>query len=184
MNIAGRILTEEAQLTPGKWYAIGIAGLDGQIDWGGAPLLKYQGEELLVRRGWRGRVRLGSGDPGPLRGRVGRRLRRAVVTASATSGLDFSVRLPLPFTCGAYSGRKKLEIPMATAPLPKLGSLVVRVDRVYGNLVTYPVCERAKLIAEIAGSKTLTHATLCYAERLGFEIVPVDALAKELAARG
>ncbi len=44
MNIAGRILTSEAELTPGKWYAIGIAGLDGQIDWGGAQLLKYLGE--------------------------------------------------------------------------------------------------------------------------------------------
>jgi len=61
----------------------------------------------------------------------------------------------------------------SAAPLPKLGAIKIRVDRVYGNLVTYPVCERAKLIAELAGTKTLTHASLCLAERLGFEIVNV-----------
>jgi hypothetical protein len=37
-------LTEEHELTPGKWYALGIRDLDGAIDWGGARLLRYDGE--------------------------------------------------------------------------------------------------------------------------------------------
>lgn len=64
---------------------------------------------------------------------------------------------------------------MATAPLPSLGKIEIRVDRIYGNLTVYPVCERAKLLASIAGTKTLTHETLCLAERLGFEIVTASA---------
>lgn len=40
-------------------------------------------------------------------------------------------------------------------------------------MITYPVCERAKLLAQIAGTKTLTHSTLALAERMGFEIVTV-----------
>lgn len=69
---------------------------------------------------------------------------------------------------------------MATnaAPFPPLGKIKIRVDRVYGNITVYPVCERAKLIAAIAGTKTLTAGTLGLAERLGFEIVasPVSIL--------
>ncbi len=66
------------------------------------------------------------------------------------------------------------------APLGKLqASIVVRVDRVYGNLVTYPVCERAQLLAEMTGTKTLTSKTLALAERMGFQIVqaPMAVLA-------
>lgn len=62
----------------------------------------------------------------------------------------------------------------AGIPLPKLGALKIRVDRVYGKITLYPVCERAKLIAAIAGTTTLTNTTLAYAERLGFEIVLAD----------
>lgn len=62
----------------------------------------------------------------------------------------------------------------SATPLPKLGKIEIRVDRVYGNLVTYPVCARAQLLAEIAGTKTLKHETLALAERLGFEIVALD----------
>ena len=66
-------------------------------------------------------------------------------------------------------------------PLPGLGKIEIRVDRVYGNLVTYPVCARAKLIAQIAGTITLKPATLAYAERLGFQIVTVDTSLARLA---
>lgn len=68
-------------------------------------------------------------------------------------------------------------------PLPKLGKIEIRVDRVYGNLVTYPVCERAKLLAAIAGTVTLKHETLCLAERLGFEIVAIDTGVQRLAGK-
>ena len=66
-------------------------------------------------------------------------------------------------------------------PLPRLGKIEIRVDRVYGNLVTYPVCERAKLLAQIAGTVTLKPATLGLAERLGFQIVTVDTSLERLA---
>lgn len=71
---------------------------------------------------------------------------------------------------------------MATAITKPLGvAIVVRVDRVYGNVVIYPVCDRAKLLAEIAGTKTLTPATLASAERMGFLVVTADSAAAMLA---
>ena len=48
--------------------------------------------------------------------------------------------------------------------------IVVKKDKVFGNIVIYPICDNAKLFAEIAGTKTLTHATLTRIERLGYEI--------------
>lgn len=65
---------------------------------------------------------------------------------------------------------------VANAPLSSLGKIEIRVDRVYGNVTIYPVCERAKLLAEIAGTKTLTNAVLAHAERMGFQIVQVEPL--------
>lgn len=65
---------------------------------------------------------------------------------------------------------------MATAeqtPIPNLGKIEIRVDKVYGVPTVYPVCERAKLLAEIAGTKTLTNKALAFAERMGFQIVQV-----------
>lgn len=71
---------------------------------------------------------------------------------------------------------------MATGNPKPLGvALTVRVDRVYGNIVTYPVCDRAKLLAEIAGTKTLTPSSLALAERLGFQIIAADSGAAMLA---
>lgn len=74
---------------------------------------------------------------------------------------------------------------MATnaAPLPRLGTIKVKIDRVYGKATIYPACERSELIAQIAGTKTLTHSTLALAERLGFDIyeaVDPQKLAKVL----
>ena len=34
--------------------------------------------------------------------------------------------------------------------------IIVEIKSVYGNEVIYPVCEHAKLFAELAGTKTLT----------------------------
>ena len=50
-------------------------------------------------------------------------------------------------------------------------TITVEVKSVYGQLKVYPVCSGAKLFAEIAGSKTLTHATLSKVEALGYEII-------------
>jgi hypothetical protein len=41
---AGAIFNAEEQLTPGKWYALGIENLEGRIEWGGARLARYDGE--------------------------------------------------------------------------------------------------------------------------------------------
>ena len=45
---------------------------------------------------------------------------------------------------------------------------------VYGEDKVYPVCDKAKTFASIAGTTTLTHNTLCLVERLGYEIVRVE----------
>lgn len=64
--------------------------------------------------------------------------------------------------------------------------LVVRVRSVYGTPTIYPVNEPAQLIAEIAGTKTLTHSALSAAERLGFTITvqpePIPASVAKWAA--
>lgn len=49
----------------------------------------------------------------------------------------------------------------------------VQVKSVYGNTLIYPVNEAAQLIANIAGTKTISNATLAYAQRLGFTIQQV-----------
>lgn len=48
--------------------------------------------------------------------------------------------------------------------------IVVEVKSVYGEDKVYPVCDKAKLFAEMLGTKTLTHSALIYIERLGYEI--------------
>lgn len=47
----------------------------------------------------------------------------------------------------------------------------IEIRSVYGNEAIYPVCDRAKLFADIAGTKTLTRRTICQMEALGFEII-------------
>ena len=49
----------------------------------------------------------------------------------------------------------------------------VEVRNVYGVPTVYPVNEQAKLLAEMVGTKTLTHKTLAMAERMGFSVVTV-----------
>lgn len=48
--------------------------------------------------------------------------------------------------------------------------VMIDVRNVYGNTTIYPANEAAKLFAKIAGTKTLTNATLALAEQLGFSI--------------
>jgi hypothetical protein len=40
------IVTKLKDLQPGKWYAIGLEDENGNIDWDGAPLYKYEGEGI------------------------------------------------------------------------------------------------------------------------------------------
>lgn len=65
------------------------------------------------------------------------------------------------------------------APVP---IIEIEVKTVYGNTLIYPANEAAKLVAAIAGTKTLSNANLAYAERLGFEIKEVSP--KKLPAFG
>ncbi len=49
----------------------------------------------------------------------------------------------------------------------------VEVHDVYGKPTVYPVGVTATLFAQIAGTKTLSHDTLCRIEALGYTIVSV-----------
>lgn len=49
-------------------------------------------------------------------------------------------------------------------------TLRVRLREVYGKPLVYPVNEQAKLLAELAGSKTLTSHTMTLARRMGFTV--------------
>lgn len=46
----------------------------------------------------------------------------------------------------------------------------VRVMDVYGRQVVYPVCDKAKVFADIADTKTLTDSTLRCMRKLGYTI--------------
>jgi hypothetical protein len=46
----------------------------------------------------------------------------------------------------------------------------IQVRSVYGVVQAYPANEQAKLLALVAGTKTLKPETLAYAERMGFRI--------------
>jgi hypothetical protein len=46
----------------------------------------------------------------------------------------------------------------------------VRVIDVYGKKVVYPVCDKAKVFAAIADTKTLTESTLRCIRKLGYDI--------------
>lgn len=46
----------------------------------------------------------------------------------------------------------------------------IEAKEVYGETKVYPVCEKAKLFASIAGTKTLTRAVLEDIARLGYQV--------------
>jgi hypothetical protein len=52
--------------------------------------------------------------------------------------------------------------------------IVIRIREVYGRRIAYPVCDKAKEFARIAGTKTLSRDNLYSIEELGF-VVKVDA---------
>lgn len=58
----------------------------------------------------------------------------------------------------------------------------VRVMDVYGKRVVYPVCDKAKVFASIADTKTLTETTLRCIQTLGYTIhvVPQEPLTLDL----
>lgn len=48
--------------------------------------------------------------------------------------------------------------------------IIVRIKNVYGEEKVYPVCEKARLFASIAGTRTLTPVTLHEVRKLGYTI--------------
>ena len=52
----------------------------------------------------------------------------------------------------------------------------VQVRNVYGNPLIYPVNQAAQLIANIAGTRTLSRANLAAAQQLGFQVQEVPDL--------
>lgn len=55
----------------------------------------------------------------------------------------------------------------------------VIIKTVYGNEMVYPICDRAKLFARIAGSKTLNGNTIDGIKALGYTIEVIQTT-KEL----
>jgi hypothetical protein len=49
--------------------------------------------------------------------------------------------------------------------------ITVRVREVYGRRLVYPVCERARIFAQIAGAATLTPDVVKLIKALGFGLV-------------
>jgi hypothetical protein len=49
--------------------------------------------------------------------------------------------------------------------------IVIQIRTVYGNTAFYPICDKAKLFATIAGTKTLTATVLSNVAALGIEVV-------------
>ena len=51
-----------------------------------------------------------------------------------------------------------------------MNTITVRIDRSYGNRVVYPACHTSKLIAQLAGTRTLTDRALAVVKQLGYAI--------------
>lgn len=49
-------------------------------------------------------------------------------------------------------------------------NITVAVKNVYGREVIYPVCNKAKLLAELAGTKTFTQHAIQTVKALGYSI--------------
>jgi hypothetical protein len=52
----------------------------------------------------------------------------------------------------------------------------IELRSVYGEVKAYPACEKARIFADLAGTKTLTGQTLRLVELLGFRIVAASPL--------
>ncbi len=57
--------------------------------------------------------------------------------------------------------------------------IIVTIKSVYGNSLVYPICQKAMLFADIAGTATLTDDTIRSIKTLGYR-VKVQPITKEL----
>lgn len=51
-----------------------------------------------------------------------------------------------------------------------MSEVQIKAVRQYGNWVYYPLCDKAKLFAQIAGTRTITPLVVTAIKRLGFEL--------------
>lgn len=49
-------------------------------------------------------------------------------------------------------------------------TIVVKIKDVYGTQTIYPVCETAKGLAALAGTKTITQASIKIIKSLGYQV--------------
>ena len=49
-------------------------------------------------------------------------------------------------------------------------TIIVRITNNFGNRAVYPVCANAKLLAELAGTKTFTDRAIDQIKALGYDI--------------
>ena len=59
-------------------------------------------------------------------------------------------------------------------------TILVRVDKNYGQKVIYPVCDRAKLLAELTGTKTFPEWAIDVIKKLDYEVEVVNNQAQYL----
>jgi hypothetical protein len=59
--------------------------------------------------------------------------------------------------------------------------ITIHIRNVYGEDKAYPVCEKAKLFTDIAGTKTLRPCDLNYIQALGYKISVKQQEVKGLA---
>jgi hypothetical protein len=69
---------------------------------------------------------------------------------------------------------------------PAMTKIYVTIRNVYGNDTIYPACDKSRLLAELAGHKTLTRADLRTIRELGYEVAesPFDARKASVLASG
>lgn len=48
--------------------------------------------------------------------------------------------------------------------------IIVKITQNYGTEAIYPVCEAAQTFARLAGTKTLTRATIALIKKLGYTV--------------
>jgi hypothetical protein len=53
--------------------------------------------------------------------------------------------------------------------------IIIETKSIYGRFVQYPVCEKAKIFAEMVNKKTLTSGDLDAIERLGYKVIKKDS---------
>lgn len=56
----------------------------------------------------------------------------------------------------------------------------VTIKNIYGQDKIYPACEKSKVFAELAGTTTLTPASIALIKKLGYEVIVISVLPSSL----